>query len=202
MRKLPAKLEAYIDDKLKGNGLAQHAIKTKNARQVAIEAAKSLVSIKEKTNKNDGEMVELIQSVSGGKRGHAWCMYLIMAAIAYAEKKTGVKSPIPSSGHCMTVWNRTPAEFRVKTLPLPGAIAIWRHGNTSSGHTGMVMGADGKVMNLVEGNTTSGKAGGTVVREGHGCYFTERSMQGFPNIKTTGSMKLVGFLVPFPKVKA
>jgi hypothetical protein len=102
----------------------------------------------------------------------------------------------------MTVWGKAPKHLRVKTLPLPGAIAIWRHGSSTSGHTGMVIGADNRIMQLVEGNTTSGKAGGAIVREGHGCYFTERAMQGFPNIKTSASMKLQGFLIPFEKAKA
>lgn len=46
-------------------------------------------------------------------------------------------------------------------------------------------------MRVAEGNTESGKIGDQVVREGGGFYLTERSM------KSTPSMKVLGFLKPF-----
>lgn len=197
MRKLDPLMLEFFDKNLEGNGLAQHAIKTKDARTLMTEAAKVCVGIKEKTGKNDGPLVEAIQRTCGGSRGQAWCMYFVQACIAYAELKTGLKSPITSSGHCLTVWNKSPKEQRVKAHPLPGAIAIWRHGNTTSGHTEIVLGADDKIMKNVGGNTSGADKSGKVTREGNGVYFTTRDMQGFPDVKTKSNMRLLGFLKPF-----
>lgn len=191
MRKIEKKMVEFIDGRLSANGLAQHAIETKNARALFIEAAKVCVGIREKTNRNDGPMVELMQETVGGAGREAWCMSFIQTCIAYAEEKTGVKSPIHSSEHCMTVWAETPKEQRVKRFPLPGAIIIWNYWPTQNGHTGCLLGTDGEVMQAVEGNTTAGKVGDEVVREGGGVYFTERGFFG------SGRMKRVGFLKPF-----
>lgn len=197
MREIQNAMVQFIDERLKLNGLAQLAIEEKNPRALMIEAAKVCVGIREKTNNNDGPMVELIQKTIGDASNEAWCMAFVQTCVAYAELKTGVKSPLKVSEHCMTTWHNTPVDQRVKYHPLPGAIVIWRHGNGSSGHTGIILGADRDTFLAVEGNTTSGKAGDKIIREGGGVYFTERSMQGFPEIKTKSEMILIGFLKPF-----
>lgn len=192
IRQIESKMVAFFDEKLKSNGLAQEAIRVKDARALMLEAAKVCVGIREKSGKNDGPMVELIQETVGSAGGEAWCMSFVQTCIAYAEKKTGKKSPLFVSEHCLTVWRQTPEDQRVKFSPLPGAIAIWRHGKTESGHTGFVLGADEKQFSAVEGNTTAGTTpNGKVIREGGGVYFTGRSRSG------TGTMKVVGFLKPF-----
>lgn len=197
MRKIRPELVEYFDKKLAENGLAQHTMKTKDARTLMVEAAKACVGIKEKTGNNDGEMVELMQKTSGGSKGHEWCMYFVQSCIAYAEVKTGKVSPLPSYGHCLTVWSKTKPENKVKVHPLPGAIPIWRHGSSQDGHTEVLLGADPSTMKCVGGNTSGADNTGKITREGNGVFFTSRSMQGFPNIKSSASMKLVGFLIPF-----
>jgi hypothetical protein len=197
MRKIDSLIFQYIDDRLKSNGFAQDAIRRKDARNVMIEAAKVCVGIREKTGKNDGPLVESIQKVAGGSKGHAWCMYFVQTCIAYAEKVTGVKSPLHNGGHCLTLWNKTPAAQRVKIFPLPGAIPIWRHGKTTNGHTEILLGADTKVMQCVGGNTSGADGTGKVTREGNGVFYTTRFMQGFPDVKTASGMILLGFLKPF-----
>jgi hypothetical protein len=197
VRKIEVDMIKFFDEKLKLNGLAQQAIKEKNPRLLMIEAAKVCVGIREKSNKNDGPMVELIQETIGSASGEAWCMSFVQTCIAYAEFKTGIHSRVEASEHCLTTWNRTSKMMRVKSHPLPGAIAIWRHGTSTSGHTGIVLGADQKIFQAVEGNTSEGKAGDKIVREGGGVYFTERSMQKFPEVTQKTGMILVGFLKPF-----
>lgn len=197
MRSIEFNMVLFLDQRLEENGLAQQAIKDKNPRQLMIEAAKVCVGIREKTNNNDGPMIELIQKTIGSAGGEAWCMSFVQTCIAYAEYKTKVVSSIHPSEHCLTTWNKSPKVLRVKRHPLPGAIAIWRHGKSSNGHTGIVLGADNKVFQAVEGNTSSGKAGDKIVRDGHGVYFTERSMQKFPEVTQKSGMILVGFLKPF-----
>ena len=198
MRKLHPDLVAFFDQKLVDNGLAQQAIKAKDARTLLVECAKVCVGIKEKTGKNDGPIIELMQKTAGGSRGQAWCMYFVQSCIAYCELKTGKASPVHVSGHCMTVWGKTKAEHRVKRHPLPGAVAIWKHGKGPAGHTEIVLGADESTAKCVGGNTSGADGTGKVSRDGNGVYYTSRSMQGFPALKSRIiGMNLVGFIVPF-----
>ncbi|MFM6929950.1 MAG: hypothetical protein ACKOX6_15880 [Bdellovibrio sp.] len=204
MRSLRPEMIKFFDDKLKNNGLAQHAIDTKDARLLFTEAAKVCVGIREKTGNNDGPMVELIQkTVDGVASRESWCMAFVQTCLAYAELKTGLTSPIFCSEHCMTTFRKTSKNQRVKYNPLPGAIVIWQHYDldektgtitpTDQGHTGIVLGADELIFTAVEGNTTSGSNGanGPVVREGGGVYYTTRN-----RIKN-GTMIVEGFLKPF-----
>lgn len=191
MRQIKPEMIAYLDKKLALNGLAQHAILEKDARTLFTEAARVCVGIKELTGNNDGPMVELIQETIGEAEGEAWCMSFVQTCLAYAEIKTGEKSPIPASEHCLTVWNETHSDFIVKRTPLPGAIAIWRHGTSQRGHTGVVLSCGEKEFTAVEGNT-SNSIFGTIIRDGGGVYVTKRKRS-----TNTGSMRLVGFLKPF-----
>jgi len=184
----------FIDSKLASNGLAQKAITEGDARLVFMLAMQCLVGIREVGGNNEGPMVELIQKTIGGAGKEAWCMAGIQTGLAYAEHKTGKVSPIPASEHCMTVFKGTPAKFKVKKIPAPGAIAIWNYPPKSNGHTGVVMQyrLDAGKMNLVECNTEAGlNKSGTIERDGGGVYYTERSIKG------TSKMVLKGFLIPF-----
>lgn len=192
MRHIQPAMVTWLDAKLLGNGLAAHALETKDARLLATEAAKSCVGIREASGNNDGPMVELIQKTIGRAENESWCMSFVQTCLAYADLKCGTKTPVFESEHCMTTWNNTPHEQRVKVSPLPGAIVIWRHGSSDSGHTGFVLGCDADTMHCVEGNTTGGiDAGGEIIRDGGGCYYTVRSRYG------TGDMRVVGFLKPY-----
>lgn len=199
MRQIEKKMIEFLDAKIENNGLAQLAIEKKDARTLMLEAAKMCVGIREKTNHNDGPMVELIQETIGGHNNEAWCMAFVQTCIAYAEVKTGIKSLLPATEHCMTLWRNTDPKLRVKILPLPGAVIIWQHAGSDDGHTGFVLGADNTVFTAVEGNTTFGfnKESKKIVREGGGVYFTQRSMQNFPKVNSTEEMRIVGFLKPF-----
>lgn len=197
-RNIQPAMVAYLDQKLATNDLAQHAIKTHDARLLLVETAKACVGIKEKTGKNDGVLVELIQKTVAGSRGQPWCMYLVQTCLAYVELKLGVKSPIYASGSCKSVWDKTANSQQVRLLPLPGAIAIWRHGKGPAGHTEITLGADEYTVICIGGNTSGTDSPGSVTREGNGVFYTRRSMQGFPrNHPSLAAMKLVGFLKPF-----
>lgn len=192
MRHIQPEMVQYLDEKLFDNGLAQKMIADKNARGLMVEAAKVCVGIREKTNRNDGPMVELIQRTIGKAEGESWCMSFVQTMAAYAEVKTGMKCQLFESEHCLTVWNNSPIIQRVKFLPLPGAVGIWRHGVSTDGHTCIVIATDGVTFHAVEGNTNAGTdMGGKVERDGGGVYFTIRSMSG------NADMHIVGFLKPF-----
>lgn len=148
---------------------------------------------------NAGELVSLFQKTVDGKaQGESWCMayvqYCLKHALYYYDSVYDGCSPmhgIYSSEHCLTVWNKTPKELRTDK-PEIGSIVIWQHGNTSSGHTGIVVGekADPEFFTTAEGNTGPGAG---VVREGDGVFMKTRSVKG------SGDMKILGFLLPFGK---
>lgn len=193
MRQIEPKMIAFIDKKLAGNGAAALAIAQKDARSVFVYAAEACVGIREEGGNNKGPLVELIQETLGGADREAWCMAFMQTCLAYAEVKTGVKSPVHASEHCLTVWKQSPEAQRVKKFPARGAIIIWQHGSTSNGHTGVFLEAqDDGGMRAIEGNAERGLAAdGSVEREGGGVYLTSRSM------KANGTMKVVGWLKPF-----
>lgn len=194
MRQIKPDMVAYLDSKLANNEVFHNAIKEFNPRLAFIQTAKICIGIKESGGNNKGFLVELIQkTVDNISASEAWCMGFVQTCLAYVEFRTGLNSPIYPSEHCLSVWNKTPETQRVKVLPLPGAIAIWQHGNTTSGHTGIVTGGiDGKMFHAIEGNTEGGlDPNGEVIREGGGIYMTKRNIGG------TGNMKVVGFLKPF-----
>lgn len=196
MRKIEPKMVSFLDAKLAGNGTAHEAIKTGDARTLFACAMEACVGIREVGGNNEGPLVDLIQETIGGEGVEPWCMALIQTCIAYAELKTGKKSPIYDGNlggeHCLTVWNKTPEESRVKLRPLRGAIIIWRHGKSTSGHTGMyVETTSPRNFSAIEGNTESGVANGKVERDGGGVYRTSRRFGG------NGDMHVLGFLKPF-----
>lgn len=191
-RHIQPELIAYFDDKLKDNAVAQQAIADKLPRVLLVEAAKTLVGIREKTGNNDGKMVELLQKTIGDAENESYCMSGQQSLIAYVELKLGIKSPVYASEGCLDVWENTPHEQRVKYSPLPGAICIWQHGSSYKGHTGIILACDETTMHLVECNTGGGvDPQGDVVRNGDGCYYTVRSRSG------TGDMHVKGWIKPF-----
>ena len=191
-RDIKPEMVAWLDMRLKGNGVAQEAIAKKDARQIFIEAARACVGIREEGGNNSGPLVELIQSTLGKAELEPWCMGFVQTLIAYAEIKSDRPSRVAASEHCLTVLHETPVTMRVQKMPLPGAIVIWRYQGTMNGHTGIVMEMDETTFKAIEGNTEAGVSPfGTVERDGGGVYLTRRNKTG------TGKMLVQAFLKPF-----
>lgn len=181
----------YFDQKLSGNDLAAHLIATKNARSLMVVVAACGVGIREVGN-NSGPLVSQIQSTVGGPDHVAWCMSWVQTVVAYIELKTGVKSPLAVTESCLEAWDKTPRECRVHSFPLGGAVIIYQHGKSYSGHTGILESTDGRTSWAFEGNTGNGVTpDGAIQREGDGIYHTHRNYSG------AGDMHLLGFLKPF-----
>lgn len=198
-RKLDPELEKAIDDiclKLFGEKF-KAAVSAKDANTVCGMAAEAMVAmgIREATNKNDGKWVEKIQKVAGGSRGHAWCMYFDQVCIAYAEAKTGKKSKVYNSGSCASVRKHSASMAISPKDSMYGDLWIWFYTATGTGHTGIfeawIKKAKEALMN--EGNTTKGKVGEKIVREGGGAYQTERALI----TDTKASMYLKMVIRPF-----
>jgi len=166
----------------KGFGLAYS---TKDGNYLTGLAARALTAlqVREKSNKNDGYMVEMIQKVSGGQKGWAWCMYQQQACVGIAETLTGIASLFPYSGSCAAVRN---GSKKIPGLVVPikdsqfGDVWIKVYSN-GTGHTGNFDSwiTPGLTAYLNEGNTTAGseKPGGPVVREGGGSYRVARDIK-------------------------
>jgi hypothetical protein len=195
-RQIEPKLVAFIEEKLKGNGLYEHALETKDFRFIMVEAAKCLVGIKEKTGHNDGEFIKLIQETVGGASGEPYCAAGMMTIIAFAELKTGLESPIPATELAREIWTGTPKQFRVKKIPAAGAIAVWGDLDSKgklklTGHAEVVLSADDKEFHDVGFNTSgTTNPNSEVNRDGNGVYYTKR------NYKATKARKLLGFVKP------
>lgn len=188
-RKITQKMIDFIDKKIANHGAAQLAIKNKDARNLLIYVAEACVGIKEEGGFNKGLYIEEIQKTVGNKaQQEPYCMATVQTWLAYVENKTGIISPIFASEHCMTTWRKTSTTKRVKKIPAPGAIIIWKNGDTDSGHTGIVSDFQGVNKNFesIEGNTGSDN-----MREGDGIYIKQRN-----KIKN-GKLVIQGFLVPF-----
>lgn len=191
---LDKQMIAFFDEKLKGNTVAQYALENNNPRLFLIEVARSLVGVREVGGNNRGPIVKLLQLTIGDANGEAWCMATVQTCVAYTCLKFGIKNHLFPSEHCLTVKKYSPVEMLVVSIPRPGAIAIYQHGNTSNGHTGIVLeyNIETGFMYLIEGNVEHGiDANGAEIRQGGGVYLTKR------HIKGDGDMKVVGFLKPF-----
>lgn len=183
MRNLNPKLKEWLDARVEA--IAE-------PRLLFRRTMKAFVGVREVGGNNKGPIVELIQDTVGQPESEPWCMSLVQSALAYAEIVLGVKSPVFPSEHCLTVWRDTPHAQRVRFEPLPGAIIIWKHGDSLAGHTGIFEDSrDGKML-TIEGNTESGlNELGSLVREGGGVYECVRDRHA------NGSMRVLGFLKPF-----
>lgn len=177
--------DAFLEkmQEIDSKGLAL-AIEMRNGNFIVGLAGKAgtALKIREKTNNNDGVMVEAVQYVGGGKKGHAWCMYYQQVLIAIAEVLTGLVSLFPYSGSCASVRAKAVKISGLiidKKNSIFGTIEIKKYPKTGLGHTETFDHWDNEkkliaVMN--GGNTTQGKLGGEVIREGGGTYETLRTL--------------------------
>jgi peptidoglycan hydrolase-like protein with peptidoglycan-binding domain/predicted alpha/beta hydrolase family esterase len=160
-----------------------------NAGQALIDVAQSYIGVREQ-GYNSGAQVEAFQrAVDGVAQNEAWCMSFAQYCIKAVEKAAQADSPIAQSEHCLTVWKNSPDNLK-SSAPKPGSLVIWQHGNSSSGHVGIVesVNADG-TFTTIEGNTNDGSG---VTREGIGVFRRQRDLNG------SGEMRVVGFLNVFP----
>lgn len=153
-------------------------------QQQLILEAKRWVGVREKGGDNKGKEVELFQKAVDGKaQGESWCLGFVQFCVLKVLRET----TLYKTEHCLTLWNKTPKEYRLEA-PIPGAIMVWQHAGTSSGHVGIVTRVAGDNINTIEGNTGDGAG---VVREGDGVYERTRSKKG------TTSMQVLGWIKPY-----
>ena len=198
MRHIQPEMFNLILKKLEHNGEAQENMRLKkDPRRLLVIAAPLFVGVREKTGHNDGPIIELIQKTIGGAYREPYCLAFAQTLIAFVEKVYGIESPIHPTEHCMTCWRNSPKHSRVLFSPDPGAITIYNHQGTDSGHAAIFIESiterKEKFAHNVEANTTGGvDPYGAIVREGGGIYWTKRPWQ-----RNVGGMLFVGHLKPF-----
>lgn len=169
---------------------------TELKKRMLVFEAQRWVGLKEVGGNNRGQVVEMFQKAVDGKAsGEAWCLAFVQFCIQMVDKEydfvrqmKASKAAVFGTEHCLTLWNKS-GEGQKKKSPEVGTIVLWRHGDTTNGHAGIVteLLQNGE-FKTVEGNTGDGKG---VVREGDGVFERVRSVNG------AGSMKVLGFIHPW-----
>lgn len=148
--------------------------------------ALSALGITEFGADNHGKMVELFQSTIGKPIGQSWCLDFLQSCVAYVET-FGFTSALFPTESCLIAWANSTCVHPVD--PLPGDIVVYRHGDTTKGHVGIITSILPKSFFTVEGNT--GALNGEINRNGDGVYARVRPRGGI------GQMQELGFLRPF-----
>jgi hypothetical protein len=165
-----------------------------NAAQETVNIAKCYIGTTEHGGNNRGELVSIFQrAVDGKASGEAWCLCFVQFILKIVESRCGKVSRLWDTEHCRTAWDLTAHSARVSRNDVqPGDLVIWRHGDTSNGHVGIVerviKDARGEVIQLatIEGNT-----GDSSFRDGDGVYQKAR------HPVRNGNMHVLGFIRPF-----
>lgn len=182
-RQIQLLIENHIDKKI-ANQLIVPA-KDTNPNTLHVMALKALVGIAEHGGNNSGTLVESIQMTIGRAAREPWCMSAQQTAVAYVEKKTGLRCTLPVSEHCMTTLREAKKLGIVVDNPIVGDLMIWQHGDSDRGHVAGIIEDGDEFVRTAEGNTGPDQK---VNREGDGFYTKLRSLKG------SGDMKVVGFI--------
>ncbi len=111
------------------------------------------IGVKEKTAHNDGVYVKKFLRYVGLSEGYPWCASFSSYCIGVC-KDIITKIKTASAIKSVNKDTYTEKEVRMKRVhPEPGTLAIWRHGNTASGHIGIVYCWNDISGQIIEGNS-------------------------------------------------
>jgi hypothetical protein len=196
-RNIPDRLFEIFENRLAHSNQAANCIINNDARGLLVEAARAMIHLQETDGENRSAEIDMMHRVTGVGMGEPWCMSFVQSCLAYVERRVGVASPLTLSAACVTVWNSSPKEMRVKSIPLAGAIVIWKNvDNPNRGHTGFVMDCDGTSLKTIEGNTSpSNDPNSAVDSDGDGVFMCHRRWDLFN--PDSNRKILLGALKPF-----
>ncbi len=159
-----------------------------------IAVALSYVGNKEKPG-NSGFVnaaFQKLMTAAGWYLGAAWCAFFVRVILLLAFKDDARLSVIKKccSGNAQLTFKNFKADGTFKTgmTPKDGALAVWQHGNGTSGHIGIVTKAahSFNTMQTVEGNTN-----GNGSREGDQVAVKLRTID---RPRSATSLNLIGFV--------
>lgn len=154
-----------------------------------LEVAKSQLGVHEQGGNNHGPEIKNYLKEVGLDEGNPWCAAFVIWCIHQVELKHKKVSGVFKTGHVLTMWNHSPMMLR-ENSPKPGYLALWRHGDTLSGHIGIVekVNDDGRSFISIEGNTRPGHK--AIVREGDSVQRLERSLDHSDTFTLLGFLKV------------
>jgi len=164
-------------------------------RDTIIKIAQTYIGQKELGN-NAGfsdKAFEDKMKTTGWSKGQSWCAYFTELVWREAYKKTPLlKSVIAlfSASATATFDNFAGSSlFKTGTTPQPGALVVWRYGNTWRGHIGIVetINNNGTFVSI-EGNTNAAGE-----REG---IEVARKVRRIKEIYKAKGLNLIGFVYP------
>lgn len=131
----------------------------------------------------------------GWVKSYAWCAFFTKLIYTKAYKSDANLSEVIKkrfNGGALATFNNAKSDgvFKVSNLPAVGAIAVWQHGNGSSGHVGIVKSFDLKnnTMYCIEGNTNASGS-----REGDRVAIKARTIN---RERSASGLNLKGFIHP------
>lgn len=131
----------------------------------------------------------------GWLKSYAWCAFFTKLIYTKAYKNDPKLSTVVKNrfnGGALATFNNAKIDgiFIVSDTPAVGAIAVWQHGHSSSGHVGIVKSFDLKTntMYCIEGNTNASGS-----REGDRVAIKARTIK---RPRQASGLNLKGFIHP------
>lgn len=197
-RRIHPTMRLMLEQRIFKNGVIGECWKNADIAECLKEISDALLSmhIREDLGPNKGEIVGYIQGIIGTYNpkgtGDHWCMSTDQLMIAFIEDFFQKESPVEDSEHCVTVFNAS------KNIPglvvigeaVEGGFFIVQYWPKTSGHTGLNLKKNGKIMTTREGNT-----GDSSVNNGDGYYERKRDLNNL------GSARLLGTIFVYPNNK-
>lgn len=140
-----------------------------------LAVALSFEGVTEATGNNDGPEVKRFLAAVDLDQGYPWCAAFVSFTLDSARAELPeVRSAL---AYDFITERSLPARkvLRGTEYVPPGAVVIWRKGNTTFGHAGFAVTWDGPSGATIEGNTSPGAAGSQA--DGEGVYRRTRSIQ-------------------------
>lgn len=153
----------------------------------------------------DSELVRQLKALmrpSPWQDGWAYCAAFCEGVVAAALFELGTGQQVERwravmGPHVVSAWQAFRSRGLVSAQPVPGAIWLARHGDTSNGHAGIVTAVreGGVSMATVEANTSLDAT--TAAKEREGDWITTRVRM----TRGTGSLRTLGFVTPDAVIK-
>lgn len=168
-----------------------------NINDLIVATARKYIGITEKkanSGFNDAKFEERMKK-NGWLSGQSWCAYF--SELVYKEAYAAYPEILKEidklcSGSATETYKKFDLNpnWEVSQIPVPGALAVWRHGIGWKGHIGVVTEADikKKTFNSCDGNTNDegGREGIEVAEMLKKLDFTIRE----------NKLNLIGFIIP------
>jgi hypothetical protein len=131
---------------------------------------------------------------NGGRPGDSYCVFGIQDMLRGAEIKFKITFDLPKTGGVQAFWKATKQEYKMLT-PKPYCIGCYELLDSPFGHMVFSYGPVNPREHSTFEFNTSPNATPEIVRNGEGCYFKVRNIEGF------GKMKLLGYVDIFESIR-